>query len=133
MDNKLTIDKAFEVMKNAYAPYSLCHVGAAIMMKDGNIISGCNVENASYGLCNCAERTALFSSISNGYKKEDIDHMVLVSDFKGDTRPCGACRQVMSELLPFNCPIYMLNLDGSFTKLTIQELLPYSFSSKDLK
>lgn len=125
--------EAFSAMKNAYAPYSNCHVGAAILMNDGKIITGCNVENASYGLTVCAERVTIFSAISCGYTKDSMEAMVLVSDFKGDTRPCGACRQVLSELYPSDKPIYMLNKDNTFTKMTIKDLLPYSFDKDDLK
>ena len=133
MDYKVTIEKAKEASKNAYVPYSDCHVGCAIAMKNEDYVLGCNVENASYGLSNCAERTAIFSMVAKGYHKEDIDHIALVSDFKGDTRPCGACRQVFAELVPVDAPIYMLNKDGSICKMTIRELLPESFSKEDLK
>ena len=125
--------EALKAMNNAYAPYSNCHVGAAVLLKDGKMIGGSNIENASYPLGNCAERSCLFATYSQGYRKEDIEEMVLVSDFVGDTRPCGACRQVMSELLDKDCPIHMMNIDGSYTTLTIKELLPYSFSKDDLK
>lgn len=133
MDLELVKKEAFKAMNNAYAPYSNCHVGAAILLKDGKIIRGCNVENASYPLGNCAERSALFATYSLGYRKDDIVTMVLVADFKGDSRPCGACRQVMIELLPLDCPIHMLNVDGSFKTILNKELLPYSFTKDDLK
>ena len=102
-------------------------------LKGDVIISGCNVENASYGLCNCAERTALFKAYSEGYKKEDILAMAIVADTLGPVSPCGACRQVMSELLLPDTPVYMTNLKGAMYILTVKELLPYSFSESDLK
>jgi len=130
---KELISKAYEAMSRAYAPYSNCHVGAAILLKDGTIIQGSNIENASYGLSNCAERSAIFSLYSQGYSKNDIELMALVSDFNGDTRPCGACRQVLSELYPLDKEIIMLNKDGSFINMTIKDLLPFGFTKDDLK
>jgi len=126
------IERAKQAMKNAYAPYSGFHVGAAIKLKNGNIIIGSNVENASYGLSNCAERTCIFSVYSQGYRKEDIDSMALVSDFTGKTMPCGACRQVLAELYPHDAPIYCVSKDIVET-VYIKDLLPHAFSSEDLK
>ena len=126
------IKKAQEAMKNAYAPYSKFHVGAAIRLKDGNIVIGANIENASYGLTNCAERTCIFQVYSLGYRKEDIVDMALVSDFTGHTTPCGACRQVLSELYPADAPIYLVSKDNKET-VYIKDLLPLSFSSEDIK
>lgn len=129
--NKL-IEQAILARENAYAPYSNFKVGAAILLKDGSYIHGCNVENASYGLCNCAERTALFKMVSEGYKKVDAVAFCIVGKTKDVISPCGACRQVMSELLPLDCRIVLANLEGK-TKLTsISELLPYSFNEGDL-
>ena len=129
--NKL-IEQAILAREKAYAPYSNFKVGAAILFKDGSYIQGCNVENASYGLCNCAERTALFKMISDGYKKDDVLAFCIVGKTEEPISPCGACRQVMSELLPLDCRIVLANLDGK-TKLTsIRELLPYSFNEGDL-
>ena len=129
--NKL-IEQAILAREKAYAPYSHFKVGAAKSFKDGSYIQGCNVENASDGLCNCAERTALFKMISDGYKKDDVLAFCIVGKTEEPISPCGACRQVMSELLPLDCRIVLANLDGK-TKLTsIRELLPYSFNEGDL-
>ncbi len=127
------IDKAIVARENAYAPYSNFKVGAAILLKDGTFVLGCNVENASFGLSNCAERTALFSMTSKGYKKEDIVAMAIVGNTRGPISPCGACRQVMSELLPKGCSIFMANLNKEYKEYKIEELLPYSFNDGDLK
>ena len=102
--------KAIEAYLNSYSPYSHFGVGAALLMKDGMIISGTNIENASYGLSNCAERTALFSAYTLGYKKEDIVKMLIVANTPGPVSPCGACRQVISELVGPEVPIVLSNL-----------------------
>lgn len=121
------IKQAMDARKHAYSPYSKFSVGAAILLKNGVVIKGANIENASYGLSNCAERSALFSLYSQGYKKEDIISMAIVGQTDEPISPCGACRQVMNELIPKNVPIYLSNLDGKVKKVTIKELLPYSF------
>lgn len=127
---KELIKKASEGRDKAYAPYSNFKVGAAILLKNGSYILGCNVENASYGLCNCAERTALFTMVAEGYNKDDVEAMCIIGDTDLPISPCGACRQVMSELLSYDTKIVMANLKGDFKETTILELLPYSF--KDL-
>ena len=130
---KKLMQEAVNAMNNAYVPYSKFKVGAALLLKNGEIIKGCNIENASYGLCNCAERTALFKAYSMGYKKEDIKALAVVADTDRPTSPCGACRQVMSELMRQETPVYMANLKGDVMILSVKELLPYSFSESDLK
>lgn len=127
------LDRAFEVMEKAYAPYSNYHVGACVKTKDGKFHVGANIENASYGLTNCAERSALFHVYSLGYRKEDIESMALVT--KGNTlgTPCGACRQVMVELLKKDTPVVIANTSSQAMITNINELLPFSFSSDDLK
>ena len=121
------IEKAIEGRKNAYVPYSNFMVGAAVLLKDGTIITGCNVENASYGLSMCAERNTLFKMVSMGYRKEDTVAMAVVGDTEDPISPCGACRQVMVELLNPNTKIYLANLQGKVKEMTLEELLPYSF------
>lgn len=131
MKTKL-IEAAIKARNNAYTPYSKFNVGAAVLLKNGEIIVGCNVENASYGLCNCAERTALFSVYAKGIRKEDILAMSVVADTMGPCSPCGSCRQVMAELLLPDTPIHMANLKGDSVTMSVKELLPYSFSGDDL-
>lgn len=110
------IKEAIKAREKAYVPYSNFKVGAAILLKDGQVIHGANIENASYGLSNCAERSALFSFYSQGYQKEDIKAMAVVGDTEEPISPCGACRQVMNELLPKETPIYLANLKGKQKK-----------------
>lgn len=133
MDINTLVNAAIKGRENAFTPYSNFKVGAAVLLENGAIIDGCNIENASYGLCNCAERTALFKAYSMGYKKEDIKALAVVADTDRPTSPCGACRQVMSELMRQETPVYMANLKGDVMILSVKELLPYSFSESDLK
>ncbi len=123
---------AFKAMDNAYAPYSNYHVGACVVTKDGKTFLGANIENASYGATNCGERSAIFAAYSNGYRKEDIEALAIVTDGDILAGPCGICRQVLSELLEDDTPIVLSN--GKETEVkTIDELLPMRFTSEDLK
>ncbi|SDH54496.1 cytidine deaminase [Fervidobacterium changbaicum] len=122
------IQEAVKAMKNAYAPYSHFHVGAALLTRNGNVYIGANVENASYGLTNCAERTAIFSAVANG--EREFDTLVVVADTDKPVSPCGACRQVMAEFGNFN--VVLTNLKGEILQTTVAELLPYSFDKEDL-
>lgn len=126
------INKAQDAQKMAYTPYSHFRVGAAILMKDGNVVLGANIENASYPLSICAERCALFSAHMKGYKKEDMVMFALIGDTLNYISPCGACRQVISELYPSDAPIYLANKDHKYIKTTIKELLPLAFTDGDL-
>lgn len=119
---------ARHVREQAYAPYSHFHVGAAVLTRDGRQFVGCNVENAAYGLCNCAERTALFSAIAAGCQRGDFAALAVIADTESPVSPCGACRQVMSELCNADMPILLGNLDGSTRRTTVADLLPDSFS-----
>jgi len=113
--------------EQAYAPYSHFRVGAALLTRDGRRFSGCNVENASYGLCNCAERTALFSAVAAGCRPGDFVAVAVIADTDGPVSPCGACRQVMAELCDGAMPVLMANLSGDTQQITVAALLPGSF------
>ena len=125
------IKNAFEAMKNAYAPYSKYHVGACLECKDGKTFLGCNIENASFGATNCAERSALFSAISNGYKKGDFKAVAIVSDGDRVCAPCGICRQAYSEFVDSKFKFYLSNGKEEVTK-TMDELLPMRFVDEDV-
>jgi cytidine deaminase len=129
MKNQLT-QKALEARKQAYVPYSNFQVGAAVLGSDGTIYHGCNVENASYGLCNCAERTAIFKMVSEGCRQ--IDSIAIVADTEGPVSPCGACRQVISEFAHQDTKIYLTNLHGNTEEWTVDQLLPGAFRPADL-
>ena len=133
MDKNELIIKAKEARSLSYSPYSHFAVGAALLTKDGKVFVGANIENSSYPLCMCAERNALYNAMLNGYKKEDFVALALSADTDEPCSPCGACRQVISELFPRTAPIYMSNLKGDSKETTIDELLPYAFSGDDLK
>ena len=126
------ISKARLARKRAYAPYSRFKVGAALLLKNGEYILGCNVENASYGLCNCAERTALFKAYSEGYNKNDIEAICIIGQTVDPISPCGACRQVMVELLNKDTPVILANLENKHLVYKVSDLLPYSFGGEDL-
>ena len=127
------IEKAKEARKLSYSPYSHFAVGAALLCKDGRVFIGTNVENSSYPLCMCAERNALYNAMMNGVKKDDMVALALIADTDELCSPCGACRQVISELFPKQAPIYMANLKGDVQETTIDELLPFAFSEDALK
>ena len=131
MTHEDLVKEAFKAMNNAYAPYSNYHVGACVLCKDGKTFYGANIENASFGATNCGERSAVFAAYSNGYRKDDIEALAIVSDGKTIASPCGICRQVLSELLNQDTPIILSN--GKDTKIrTIAELLPEQFGEDDL-
>ncbi|AEE92121.1 Cytidine deaminase [Tepidanaerobacter acetatoxydans Re1] len=125
LDEKELVRKALSAMKNAYVPYSKFPVGACAVTADGEEVLGCNIENASYGLTICAERVALFKAYSEG--KKDIVALAVAANVDEPVSPCGACRQVISELAP-KAIVYLTNKDGSKIKrMTAEELLPYGF------
>ncbi len=124
--------KAIEARENAYTPYSKFAVGAALLTTSGEVYLGCNIENASYGLCMCAERNALYNAYCHGVSQDDIEALAIVADTDEPVSPCGACRQVISELFPKDAPIYLANLNGDIKETCIEELLPYAFESSDL-
>ncbi len=119
-------------LTHAYVKYSHFPVGAALKLKDGTIITGVNIENASFGLTNCAERTALFTAYAQGYRKDDIDAILITTKKDRIVSPCGACRQVMNELMPADAPVTMVDATGNHTTVKNAELLPLGFSEDDL-
>ncbi len=124
MDNARLIKLAQEAAQKAYAPYSGFNVGAALLCKSGNVYTGCNVENSSYGASNCAERTAVFKAVSEG--ERDFVKIAIVSEKGGLTFPCGICRQVLSEFMP-NGTIVLYSDEQGIKEFTLNELLPYAF------
>ena len=133
MEKTQLIERAKEARKLSYSPYSRFAVGAALLCKDGKVFVGANVENASYPLCMCAERNALYNAMMNGYKKSDFVALAIIADTDEPCSPCGACRQVIAELFPVDGKIYLANLKGETKDTNIEELLPFSFSGDDLK
>lgn len=126
------IEQAKAARQRAYAPYSKFFVGAAVLTRDGRVFTGCNVENASYGLCNCAERTALFAAVAAGCRPGDFTHLAVVADTDAPCAPCGACRQVMFELGGASLVVLQANLAGDRASSTLGELLPGAFGPASL-
>lgn len=120
--------QASKVMKNAHAPYSNFHVGAAILLTNGKIFSGCNVENASYGMTNCAERTAIFTAVAELGPKIEIEAVAVTNDHGVACSPCGACRQVIYEFGP-DATVFFQGANGP-KQAHITELLPEGFRLK---
>lgn len=117
---------------HAYAKYSHFQVGAVVITKDDHYFLGANIENASYGLSNCAERSALFAAYSNGVKKDDIVELVLIGKSNDFLYPCGACRQVILELMPKDAKLTLFRLDGTSREHIVGDLLPYVFDESEL-
>lgn len=126
---KKLIKEAEKARKRAYTPYSKFKVGAALLSADGKIFTGCNIENASFGLAVCAERVAIFKAISEGSNK--FEAIVVIGDTDKPCSPCGACRQVISEFGE-DIPLIMANLKGDVKIKKIKELLPEAFGKNDL-
>ncbi len=124
-------EKLKSLLVNSYAPYSKYHVSAICVMKDGKEITGVNIENASYGASMCAERVAIFKTISMGYKKGDFKELHIMVDSDKIGTPCFMCRQVMSEFFDKDVIVYMYSRDDMMEK-TIEELCPYPFTEDNL-
>ena len=132
-DARRLIDAARAARESAYAPYSNFKVGAALLCRDGRVVQGCNVENASYGLCNCAERSAFFSAISGGCRPGDFAALAVIGATSGPIAPCGACRQVMLELGGAHLIVLLANLNGDIVETTAGALLPHAFGALALQ
>lgn len=130
MNTNELIEEAKKAREKAYVPYSKFKVGAALLTTDGKVYHGCNIENAAYSMCNCAERTALFSAYAHSDKK--FAKLAVVADTGRPVSPCGACRQVISELCDNDMIVVLTNLNGDIKELTVQELLPGAFTPEDL-
>ncbi len=130
MTNRELIQRALEAQKMAYVPYSEFPVGAAVLTTSGKVYTGCNIENASFGATNCAERTALFKAISEGEKEFDI--IAIVGDPKAFTAPCGICRQVLVEF-GLEIKVILAKSVEQYKEYTMEEILPLSFTPKDLE
>ena len=121
------IQRAFEARERAYVPYSHFKVGACVALKNGQYIQGCNIENSAYGSTMCAERNAIYATYCQGYRQEDILGIAIVACSDMITPPCGACLQVLSELLHKDTPIILSNGKKEI-EVTIHQLLPYRFT-----
>ena len=135
MDNHQLIKSALKAREHAYAPYSHFAVGAAVLTKDGQVYTGCNIENASYGATNCAERTAIFKAVSDG--SCEFVKVAIVGGKVGDeiteyAYPCGVCRQVMAEFCDGEFLILVVEDAENYQRYTLSQLLPRSFDRKNI-
>lgn len=130
MNDKELIEKAVEVMKQAYAPYSKFGVGAALLTKSGKVFTGFNIENSSYGASVCAERVAIFKAVSEGEK--EFDTLVVATVTDEPSSPCGICRQVISEFSN-DLRILLVNDKGKVIETSIEKLLPLAFTKDKLE
>ncbi|MNB70316.1 Cytidine deaminase [compost metagenome] len=132
MNKEQLMESARSVKKSAYMPYSKFPVGAALLLKDGTVINGVNVENVSFGATNCAERTAIFTAVTNGYTKGDFQAIAIAGDTENYLPPCSICRQVMAEFCSPDMPVYLTNNKRDILELKLRELLPYAFTELDM-
>ena len=133
MTPETLIGLAMEAMSHAYAPYSGYKVGAALLCADGSVYQGCNIENASYGVTNCAERTALFKAVYDG--KREFSALAVCGGkdgiITGSFPPCGVCRQALREFCEDDFQIYLVGPNGTFLTQTMAQLLPESFRASE--
>ncbi len=132
MKNKELVEFAAKAMENTYSPYSRFPVGAAILMNDGTVFAGANVENASYGATICAERSAIVSAVVNGYKPGEFKKIAVISKMNNITPPCAVCRQVLVEFFKPNAEVIMASYNQDYKIATVSELVPYSFTEEEL-
>lgn len=125
MTDRELIEISKKAQEFAYVPYSKFKVGAALLCRDGSVYTGCNIENATYGATNCAERTAVFKAVSEG--KREFDAIAITSSCQGLTFPCGICRQVLSEFSP-EIKVILEDEKGELHTFMLSELLPHSFT-----
>lgn len=130
MEYKELVSTALSYRARAYVPYSNFRVGAAVLTEDGTIFGGCNIENASYGATNCAERTAIFKAVSEGHKS--IKAVAVVGDTTTYTYPCGICRQVIAEFAEGDIPVILVKNESDYVVKTLEDILPGAFTKRDL-
>jgi len=130
MEIKGLVKLAIEAREKAYVPYSKFKVGAAMEMEDGSVFTGCNIENASYGATNCAERTAIFKAVSEGHTI--MKKIAIVGDMLAFTAPCGICRQVIAEFAAKDIEIVLIKNQDEYIVKTLEEILPGAFTKEDL-
>lgn len=131
MTDKALVELAFTMLERSYVPYSHFPVGAALLCAGGAVFTGCNVENAAYGSCICAERTALVKAVSEGHR-DDFVRLTVVGRGEDYCWPCGACRQMLYEFAP-DLTVLVARGDGDFVSLSLRELLPHGFGPSSLK
>lgn len=129
---KNLMEEAHKIKPNSYSPYSNFRVGAAIKMNDGKVFTGVNIENVSFGATNCAERSAIFTAISQGYAPKTIEAIAVSGDTEDFLPPCSICRQVLVEFCNPDTPVYLTRQDGEILETDVEELVPFAFSTMDM-
>ena len=124
---------AKEHLKDSYSPYSHFQVAAALMTESGKTYTGVNIENSSFGLTNCAERTAMFNWVNDGGLPDPIEQLLIIGNTDRPISPCGACRQVMSEFMAPESEVILTDTKGEFVRYTVDELIPYHSTEKDIE
>ena len=124
---------AKEHLKDSYSPYSHFQVAAALMTESGKTYTGVKIENSSFGLTNCAERTAMFNWVNDGGLPDPIERLLIIGNTDRPISPCGACRQVMSEFMAPESEVILTDTKGEFVRYTVDELIPYHFTEKDIE
>ena len=119
-------------LADAYSPYSHFHVASALVTDAGEIFTGVNIENSSFGLTNCAERTAIFSWVNAG-RPGKIKSLLIIGNTDRPISPCGACRQVMSEFMAPETEVILTDSQGDYEHFTVEQLIPYHFTEKDIQ
>ena len=132
INKEALMESARAIKSNAYIPYSKFPVGAALLLKDGTVINGVNVENVSFGATNCAERTAIFTAIAKGYKKCDFQAIAIAGDTEDYLPPCSICRQVLVEFCSPDMPVYLTNAKKECKEISLKELVPLAFTELDM-
>ncbi|WP_370635705.1 cytidine deaminase [Lysinibacillus sp. CD3-6] len=132
MNKEVLMESARKMKAKAYVPYSKFPVGVALLLKDDTVINGVNVENVSLGATNCAERTAIFTAVANGYQKGDFKAIAVAGDTVDFLPPCSICRQVLAEFCLPDMPVYLTNENKDILELTLKELLPYAFTDLEM-
>ena len=133
MTDRELLNMAFEAAENAYAPYSGLRVGAALECDDGSVFLGCNVENSAFGPTNCAERTAVFKAVSEGYRPGDLEELHLMVGSGNIGMPCFMCRQVITEFFEQDKKIFCYSTEGDMLTYKVSDLCPNPFGPDDLK
>ncbi|AXY26019.1 cytidine deaminase [Suicoccus acidiformans] len=126
------MQEAREILHNSYSPYSNFPVGCTLLMKDGQVFHGVNVENVSFGATNCAERTAIFTAAAQGYRPHSIQAIFIAGKTEGFLPPCNICRQVLAEWADEATAVYLTREDQQIRQLSLKELIPNAFVSMDM-
>lgn len=126
------MEEARKAVQRSYSPYSNFPVGCALLTKDGKVYTGVNIENVSFGATNCAERSAIFTAVSEGYRPGFIEAVAVAGETEDFLPPCSICRQVLVEMADATTPIFLTRKDGQILQTSVEKLVPYAFEKLDM-